>query len=377
VTGVCVCGGIKCYIVVYWEGKHRKIKDRDGHPFGYDKAKRQLEVMRAKMDEGDFDIDDWLPGKLDEKLFESLMEKWLEEKEKLFNQDALAYSTLASYQSINKKHFVFFEGKDVREIKKRHFKDFDTYLYENGLRFKSTKQTIFSCLHSFFNWLLKDQEVISKVPVFPDIEGDESEPKTYLEYEDQQEYLKKLPDQYRDIFAFGMETGLRSGELCSLQIKDIDPKRLDLIVTRTFSTGRRLHNKTKQKRTERIPLSDTAIEIIKRHAENKTAGSYLFLDNKGNPFYAHKLWWAWQRYVGVATPHEAMRHSFGNQLLDDGMPLEDLQIALRHKTITTTMKYVHRKSERLRDRINQRGKIKLIRNDPGTTRNESENANTL
>jgi integrase len=362
---------------VYWEGKHWKVKDRDGHPFGYDKAKRQLEVMRSRMDERDFDIDDWLPGKLDEKLFETLIEKWLDEKEKLVIQGTFAYSTLASYRSIVKKHLVFFDGKDVREIKKRHIKDFDNHLYESGIKRRSTKQTIYSLLHSFFNWLLNDQELISKVPVFPDIEGEESAPKTYLEYEDQQECLQKLPDQYRDIFAFGMETGLRSGELCSLLIKDIDPKRLDIVVTRTFSSGRRLHNKTKQKRTERIPLSDTAIEIIKRNAGNKTGGNYLFLDSKGNPHYAHKLWWVWKRYIGTATPHEAMRHSFGNQLLDDGMPLEDLQIALRHKTITTTMKYVHRKTERLRDRINQRGKIKLIRNESGTNGNESKNANTL
>jgi len=57
-------------------------------------------------------------------------------------------------------------------------------------------------------WLFK-KGMVAGVPAFPTVGGDDATVRVSLEYEDQQSFLETIPDEHRDIFDFGFETGLR------------------------------------------------------------------------------------------------------------------------------------------------------------------------
>lgn len=378
--GICLScnNNLKCYIMIYWQGKHEKFtQDKDRHPLGYLKAKRLLESMRSKIDDNNFDPGEFKPQKIEEKLFENLIEKWLEEKEDLYNKGEFAYSTLCSYRSVVKKNLSYFNKMDVRQIKKQHLKEFDSYLVDRGIVLRSTKVNIFSILKTFLEWVIEDFEgtIIKALPMFPKIEGELSQPKTYMEFDEQQKALDKLPLQYKDIISFGMELGLRRSEICALSVGNVDFQERIVKIERTFSGGK-LHNKTKQKRIEVLPLSDTALEIAKRNIKDKLPGQFLFLNKHNRPFVAHTVKWAWNKYTGLdITLHEALRHSYINQLINAGMNMPDIQFAARHSSINTTQRYFHKRVGDIRERLNQRGKIIPIKNDMRTSGNEFEKSN--
>lgn len=340
----CSCGHVRCKIVVYWKGKHWKIsRDKDNDQVGYKKAGRMLESIRNAMDEKTFDPSDWQPEKLKLKRFDELAWQWLAEKESDVARGRFAQSTYVSYQSTMRAHLVpYFGASDIRDIKRPMIKDyFNEYLYTKGIIKKSTKQGHQIILHSFMSWVRDDREILKTLPFFPDIEGEESEPRRAMEMDEQLAVIQRIPQPFRDMIMFGMETGLRPAEICALQIRDIDQVNAEAIIRRTFSRHR-LHEKTKQKRNAAIPLTDIAMEILFRHSEAKLPTAFVFLVD-GKPVFADILAARWKKYSGIGyTLNEAMRHSFGSQLAASGAPIRDIQQLLRHTTLTATEHYLHR-----------------------------------
>lgn len=55
----------------------------------------------------------------------------------------------------------------------------------------------------------------------------------------------------------------------------------------------------------------------------------------------------------VCTPH-VLRHTFATELLDEGFNIREVQNALRHADLSTTMIYTHVLDTHLRDKIQRR-----------------------
>jgi integrase len=319
------------------------------------------------MDDHTFDPSDWQPEKLKLKRFDNLAEMWLEDKERRVAKGQFAEATYQHYRSCMMRHCIpFFGALDIRDIKKATLTDFfNSYLYNAGIVKQTSKQSYQIVLHSFLNWVKEDRELVKTLPPFPLIEGDESEPRRAMEMDEQFAVIQRIPQPFQDMIMFGMETGLRPAEICALQIRDIDQVNAEATIRRTFSKHR-LHEKTKQKRNAVIPLTDTAMEIMYRHSASKLPTAFIFLYG-GKPIFADILAARWKKYSGTNyTINEAMRHSFGSQLAASGAPIRDIQQLLRHKTLTTTEKYLHRTNigqDRLRATITA---IRTPRVDPHT-----------
>ena len=73
-----------------------------------------------------------------------------------------------------------------------------------------------------------------------------------LDVDDQIVALTRIPERYRDAIEFGMETGLRPGELGALKIKDLDLKKEQALIQRTWS-GAELRETTKGKKKNWAP----------------------------------------------------------------------------------------------------------------------------
>jgi len=263
--GVCKCGNYKCLVQVYWKGKYYEFRrDDQGYVFTYDKAMARLMEINNLMQKGSFSPSDFNDTKINERKFENQIEKWLNEKENRERLNELSYGTLRDYRGYVKNYFCYFHGLDVREIALEKLTEFRDILDKVSIK---TRKNILNALRNFF-YCLKERGVISDVPLFPKIKGDDSKTRTSIDVELQEEVLIKMPVHHNDIMEFLMETGIRPGEGCAILCEHIDLRKKTLKIERTFSSNR-LRETTKQKRKREVPLSNRAYEIAERNMTGK------------------------------------------------------------------------------------------------------------
>lgn len=355
--GVCQCGNYKCLVQVYWKGKYYEYRrDDQGYVFTYEKALDRLVEINNRMKKGTFKPEDFTDSKIDERRFDNMINKWLEEKERREMSGELSCGTLKDYKGYVKNYYHVLYEHDVREIALEHLSDLKDAL--SKVRIK-TRQNIMNALRNFFHWL-RERGVINSIPIFPKITGDDSVMRKAIDYESQKEILLKIPEKHRDVFEFLMETGLRPGEACAIVCGNINVKEGFASIERTFSGGK-LRETTKQKKKRIIPLSDKAYEIAVRNLKNKVPMQFMFINPNTNKNYlSDTLWKIWRQYSGASVClYEATRHSFGTQLIEQA-DVSVVKELMGHSSIKTTEKYLHMKVEKLKDVVNARGKIRMV-----------------
>jgi len=148
-------------------------------------------------------------------------------------------------------------------------------------------------------------------------------------------------------------TGIRVGELCGLDVDDVDDARH---VVRVLGKGRK-------ERT--VPVGAPALHALRAWCASgrprlvtAASGPAMFLGARGrrlDPRSARTLVHAQLAAVsGVADlgPH-ALRHSAATHLLDGGADLRSVQELLGHASLATTQTYTHVSVERLRSAFRQ------------------------
>lgn len=360
------CGEHKCYISLYWKQKnetqgkhHRFYKGKDGFALDFAHAERQITLMRSEIDRKTFSLDDWNFAKVKERLLENVIYKWLAAKQEEKESLELAKSTVKTYTSYTRNHYVpFFQGIDVRDIQDEDIKRFSSALRKKSLGIRM-RRNIINTLHSFFVWLIGEGIIKQKdLPFFPRINGNDSSVKVALEVEDQQESLERIPEIHKDIYEFAFETGVRPGELAALQVKDVILKKGIVIVQRTYSACE-LKEAPKEELKKPIPLSDRAYELVEKNIQGKFPESFLFINpNTGNGYTANNLGKIWRNHSGISvTFNESARHSFCTQIVESGATEFEAQILMRHSDPRSTRAYFHANVMKYRDIVNRRGRI--------------------
>jgi integrase len=355
--GVCVCGNPHARIDLWYDGKtHYYFKNNEGYALDYKTAKALLGSIQTDLDNCRnkgmvFNPDKWKDiekRKLGEKLNE-----WLEHKEKQLERKRLHPSSILSIKG-HVKYYIepFFEKFNEEELTRSVVSNFLDSLPQTLKR--KTRKNIYITLKSFIH-------LCGYVMQLPTIdEDDDSDPRVALTLEEQQEALQRIPERYRDIIEFGMETGLRPGELVVLKSIDFDPLRGTLWVRRTLSGGQVIETTKGHTRTE-IPLSDRAREIVA-----KCAGDiWLFVHPYTGKAYGinapNKIW---KKYSQIPVCYyEASRHSFITQCVDVGGDSLQVKHLARHSDVRTTQRYYHGNQVRLTDILNRRGKVIPIHSD--------------
>jgi len=356
--GVCECGNYKCLICVYWGGKHYEYRrDEQGYVFTYDKAKDRLIEISNAIKKGIFKPVDFTDARIAERKFENQIDKWLDGKINQEKMGELSPGTTRNYASYTRHRFTFFEGIDVKDITREHLENFKDTL--GGISIK-TRKNILNALRNFFFWL-KERETINVMPRFPMVKGDDSKTVLTIDYELQAEVLQHIPEMHRDPIEFMMETGLRPGEVCALLVEHVDLRNGTARIERTYVSGNKIRETSKQKRKRIIPLSDRALEIAGRHIDSKLPKQFLFINAKtGKGYFPNALWFQWSQHSGLpgVSLYGATRHSFATQLIqhNDVTVVKEL---MGHSDIRTTQKYVHMRMTKLSDVVNNRHIIKL------------------
>ena len=137
-------------------------------------------------------------------------------------------------------------------------------------------------------------------------------------------------------------TGLRVGELVSLNLTDIDLQESYIRCWGKGSKERLVHLYPKAVKELKEYLSRARLALVKNR-KNETA---LFVNHRGERLTRQWVWNILKVYrvkAGIRqriTPH-TLRHSFATHLLQNGASLRHVQELLGHSSISTTQVYTH------------------------------------
>ncbi|TKG61305.1 tyrosine-type recombinase/integrase [Prauserella endophytica] len=171
-----------------------------------------------------------------------------------------------------------------------------------------------------------------------------------------------LREDYQDAVEFGLETGLRPGELCGLHIHRCDLEKGWMDVVETFVHRRRVIRPIPKDQDARgVPLTSKAIEIVRRrmgdrdrsagcglqHTDGEACSSALvFLTARGRVMHPDALGQAMRRAAERAEMPRAnanmyaLRRGFGTRAARGGMDVFMLAGIMGHADIRETQGYV-------------------------------------
>lgn len=189
----------------------------------------------------------------------------------------------------------------------------------------------------------------------------ESKPRVrWLRTNEYVKILAKAPPYLKPMIIILVETGMRLGELLSLERRDVDLERREIYLTKT---------KTDAPRT--IPLSDIGWAHIQAQLATPSMRTPLvFYTRKFTPysvnFISVKLADVFKK-AGVKDfrAHD-LRHTFASWYLQNGGRLERLQAILGHARLEQTRKYAHLSMTDLHD------DLKKVGTKVGTVATDSE-----
>ena len=139
-------------------------------------------------------------------------------------------------------------------------------------------------------------------------------------------------------------SGLRVGELCGLDVDDLDLK----------SATVRVWGKGGKQRS--VPMSAPSVDAVRAWlAEGReslsgpeTPAPAVFLNRRGHRLTTRDARRILDRRASSPTHPHALRHTFATHLLDGGADLRAVQELLGHADLSTTQHYTHVSKERLR-----------------------------
>ena len=136
--------------------------------------------------------------------------------------------------------------------------------------------------------------------------------------------------------------GLRLSEVLHLRVADLDGGR-GVLWVRGGKGGK----------DRGVPLPPALLAELRAYWRAHRPADYLFVNRRGRPLHRATLPRAFakalarSRLTKPATVH-TLRHCYATHLLEAGMDLPTLQRLLGHSSVPTTMRYLHLRSERLR-----------------------------
>ena len=129
-----------------------------------------------------------------------------------------------------------------------------------------------------------------------------------------------------DIFLLLAVTGFRSGEAKNLRWEECDFER-NIVTLGDTKTGVSVR-----------PLSNIAIEIIKRQKQN--GSPYVFTYQYNRSIFILRPWWLKLGMDKTITPH-TLRHSFASLGADLGLADSTIAGLIGHKQQSMTSRYLH------------------------------------
>lgn len=264
-------------------------------------------------------------------------------------------STACNYKMKAKTHLIpYFNKINCSEITENHIREFVRQKREEKLSDRYISDMII-LLKSVFKYgsVHYSYKNPFKIIKFSFKKPDEV---TILDSEQCKILKNSIADDKNNTSAaitLAMATGLRIGELCALQWKDIDLKKRIINVSKTIQ---RIKNDKDGKKTKIvitdpktesskrvIPIPECVVSVIEKL---KAESNCYFISGKEKPTEPRTLQYRFSRILKNAklpsVHFHSLRHVFATKCIQSGMDIKTLSELLGHSRIETTLNlYVH------------------------------------
>jgi integrase/recombinase XerC len=266
--------------------------------------------------------------------------------------------TIEHYQHDIREFSLFMSEQGLSDLGDVEYSDTRIYLtklFDQQLSRKSVARKI-SCMRSFYKFLLREKIVednpFSLVSI-PKLE--KRLPDFFYEEELSQlfnacETETALGRRNKAILELLYATGIRVGECCKIQMKDIDLSLSTVLV----------HGKRKKERY--VPFGSFAHDALDEYIKNgrsellkdKDDHGYLFVNFRGGPLTDRGIRDILNKLIensaltGKIHPHK-LRHSFATHMMSNGADMRTVQELLGHAFLSSTQVYTHVTKEHLRN----------------------------
>lgn len=225
--------------------------------------------------------------------------------------------------------------KSVKHITTEDLRNYLSEYHKKGNCSKVTIDNIRRILSTFFSWL-EDENYVLKSPVrrIHKIRTGKIVKETYTD-----EHLEVMRDNCSEIRDLAMidllnSTGIRVGELVTLNISDINFNERECIVLGKGNKQRRVYFDAKTKihlqnyLNNRVDDNEALfVSLLKPHKRLRISGVEIRLRQLGQKLNINKV-----------HPHK-FRRTLATRAIDKGMPIEQVQQLLGHQKIDTTLEY--------------------------------------
>lgn len=261
--------------------------------------------------------------------FEDILKSFIEAK----RVEGKSESTLNRY-SYTLKRFMEYDSTPIQKITVYNLRNYFSAEKERGIS-DSTLKNLRFVFSSFFGWAYRE-ELIPKNPV-NNFNPIKCRKEVRMPYSDVDiERLKESCELPRDkaIVAFLLSTGCRIGEVCRLNRYDIDFQNLEVTVL----------GKGNKERTVYIDAV-TAMQVKKYLDERKDNCEALFINNRAKRLQDGGVRYILDEIAKKAVVENVFPHRFrrtlATNLINRGMPIQEVKDILGHEKIDTTMGYVY------------------------------------
>ena len=150
--------------------------------------------------------------------------------------------------------------------------------------------------------------------------------------EEEERLLQHAAPFLQDLIRFGLNTGLRIGEIFSLRWSDVDWEKGVLNV---FAS--------KTEKTRAVPINSEAQKVLEAWRLGKKNEFVSYNIETGKPFVDLKAGFALAcQKAGISgVTWHTLRHTFASRLVNRGVDIVTVQQLLGHSTVIVTMRYTH------------------------------------
>ena len=324
----------------------RYVKERDEYgrikKYGFVYSKSYLEVKRKR--------EEILKSIKKEKIihekttFTDSINLWFNTKILLKDSSYTNY-----YSIINSKIIPFFKDSKISELNEEKIIEFINYLKMQNLSNKRNKDILLILKQFLYYKNINIKIELPKISHNKIITLSNNEIKT----------IEKVAKKTTDVKIFAillvLYTGLRIGELCALQWKDIDLENKVIHISKTLIRVKNKDsdsiNKTKiildvpktQNSIRDVPINESILPYLKKFKNND---NYYFLTNNNTFITTKKYYLFYLNFLKSLSikkyKFHILRHTFATQSLLCGVDIKSLSEILGHSSVKTTLDlYVH------------------------------------
>ncbi|MBI2470201.1 MAG: site-specific integrase [Planctomycetes bacterium] len=272
------------------------------------------------------------------KTLSDMMEKFMKE-----HAPKVSVSMQRSYSASLKHLLPFFGNPKLPSITPKIINEYKVLRKAEEAK-PATINRELAMLSKAFNLAVKEWEwlkenPVSKVPK----EKENNERDRWLTEDEEKRLIANSPSWLKDIIVFGLHTGLRIGELLSLEWYRVSLLRKNIII-----------QESKNGKPRTVPLSQIALDILTQKSKVRNIkNDFVFTSCVGTKIdsdnFRRSINGVLKR-VGIegVTPH-TLRHTFATRLAQRGIDIYKISKLMGHKDIRMTQRYAHHCPESLRD----------------------------